>query len=1645
MAILLIAFFSFALKDVRAEDSISVPDFISNPSGDGYFYDDSTNTLTINGVNWSGTITSPEEAEIPFVINANSRENYLNCNIVSNSGLRIEGDSKITISSNSTYTISVGGPLEITATDIVINNTSSLTSSSAIKLNGLSSELLVSTGHLVIESTNGSAIEDYGTGPNNITFGYGYVELTGKTNTIKNVFPTSSVNVSGAIVVLNGEIPLFNPLISVNNGILYSKGTIAFAQNGDTSISPGDGTISDTPEYECLMSFIEEYGFYYKTNNGFTKYNTDEMSISYSDVESLNIKEAIIAKGVYQDPTLDTLSLTSSYVFGDLTLTPKEEEDTYIETCFIEGSVKGTYYQGGNVVINGKLLLEDTIIVNPPTDLITEFQYDGDRHFIDFIEHEYYHVSSESTNSLTEPGEVEVKLVLEAMESEEITSHLLWGDTLDKADKVYTLKVTKIAIDKPTVDTTPITYDGFEHSLTIEENEHYTIVSNAYTGAGNHTVTVSLLDTDHYMWDDETTDDLEFELIISSKVITVPTVDTSPFTYDGLEHSLSIPTSEYYDILGNSETNAGVYTVTLSLTDKLNYVWDESGDIEDITFTLTINKIVIDIPSVETTAFTYDSTPKSLEIDESEYYTIFNNSATTLGPHTVTVSLNDSTNYEWDNGYSDDLEYELYIYPMRVDKPVVYQYEFIYDGFEHHLDIDESEYYTVYNNSLTEIGSVSVEVELISEYYEWSDGTSENLVFTLRVREEYTENNYIYYVYDDSILSDIINPNDETFQEEIYTFKPLSHPLIEFIGWYLDSGFKTLVTDTENLSGYNTLYGKFSYKPYELILDYNGITYKKKTEVNIGSFSPAETISIPLSDYVPTVSGYQFSGFTVGNKTYVFTLKTDSNILSNVKDGKVVLKALYSISDINENESVIGFYNTDDTPSSPLSLDGINYKIQNNTIANESSINSRREEIFNLAFGDSNYFSENELALKETSSYTLTLLKNDSIVTLNTISPKAKIIIPINETEGLFTKYVVIHESTSKMVVATRSDKFGNEDINGKYLSFMIDELGSFTIVGVKAFIYKEFMEEGMDFEYNDGYINESLKWLFKEYERDFYNTTIDRDYSVGKHYLIVTPKPGYYYRALEKDYDEPHEYTDGTNESLKINYSIKKHYTTIEFNNLKSLTLDDFEISYNRISLKREYIGKIEIETAEFTFGTATDTRYIYDTYISNLVEDETFNIKIKYVYLSTDTYFSSEEKELILEFKTPSFNEYIASIVENEKYPLSFRNLISNLPEDFPIDAIDIMIQAFDKLDSLKLESKDSKYFDKIDEYIEGIKENIVEFSKDKTDVTEISIYIGNITYDTDSIMKNINESVSNVEELVQNENIHKDLEEKYGNYIDSLMEDVLNNIDGLSEDELREKTEFISNTTETLSNLNNLYKDEVENAYKDEEKQYGTLLGGIYSTKVNELMSDEYLFNLDVHDFSRFYDYVDTSVKGVKSLINTIKNCDGANSKFVLNIETSIKVIEVSTFRDFNKEEMDELFYYQADEALYLHVQELMLKYLDAWFDDIKSSGKYSKTKLKEMEKEYLKQKEIVSSDETFKPIYLEAKKNVEEGMGENANLNTISTSIRSMNILDFFKTTSKKTFTTIDGVITAFASILVIGFIALLILKKKGGII
>ena len=71
------------------------------------------------------------------------------------------------------------------------------------------------------------------------------------------------------------------------------------------------------------------------------------------------------------------------------------------------------------------------------------------------------------------------------------------------------------------------------------------------------------------------------------EVVDIPTEDSTVFTYTGLEQTYTIAESTYYTVSGNKQTNAGDYTVTITLRNKENTIWSD-GTTEDKTCTFTI-------------------------------------------------------------------------------------------------------------------------------------------------------------------------------------------------------------------------------------------------------------------------------------------------------------------------------------------------------------------------------------------------------------------------------------------------------------------------------------------------------------------------------------------------------------------------------------------------------------------------------------------------------------------------------------------------------------------------------------------------------------------------------------------------------------------------------------------------------------------------------------------------------------------------------------------------------------------------------------------------------------------------------------------------------------------------------------------------
>ena len=68
-------------------------------------------------------------------------------------------------------------------------------------------------------------------------------------------------------------------------------------------------------------------------------------------------------------------------------------------------------------------------------------------------------------------------------------------------------------------------------------------------------------------------------LTIKPKTVDIPAVDTTEYTYDGTEKTYNIPTSPYYTVSGNKQTNAkeAGHIVTVTLADTTNTTWSDGS------------------------------------------------------------------------------------------------------------------------------------------------------------------------------------------------------------------------------------------------------------------------------------------------------------------------------------------------------------------------------------------------------------------------------------------------------------------------------------------------------------------------------------------------------------------------------------------------------------------------------------------------------------------------------------------------------------------------------------------------------------------------------------------------------------------------------------------------------------------------------------------------------------------------------------------------------------------------------------------------------------------------------------------------------------------------------------------------------------
>ena len=156
------------------------------------------------------------------------------------------------------------------------------------------------------------------------------------------------------------------------------------------------------------------------------------------------------------------------------------------------------------------------------------------------------------------------------------------GDSNHNNTKPASVSVTiaRQPVNVPEKDATVFTYDGEKKTYTIAENDNYTVANTEQTNAGTYTVTVTLKDTENFVWNDKTDAVKEFPFVIAPAKATVTIKDKSAYVGSKTAPDLSKPEKDKdYTISGL----IGEDTLTGSVKLKYNPATPDLTKVNDMT------------------------------------------------------------------------------------------------------------------------------------------------------------------------------------------------------------------------------------------------------------------------------------------------------------------------------------------------------------------------------------------------------------------------------------------------------------------------------------------------------------------------------------------------------------------------------------------------------------------------------------------------------------------------------------------------------------------------------------------------------------------------------------------------------------------------------------------------------------------------------------------------------------------------------------------------------------------------------------------------------------------------------------------------------------------------------------------------------
>lgn len=214
----------------------------------------------------------------------------------------------------------------------------------------------------------------------------------------------------------------------------------------------------------------------------------------------------------------------------------------------------------------------------------------------------------ENYNVLTIPVTAEIKLATISL-----------GDLIVKGlNGVFTGEAQKVVTVENAGNNYTLWYQIAEvvNGEPVVDEDAWTTEIPTVTNAGSYVVLVKAVQTNHSDKEVVVTPAADavtpYNVYIASAKVEKPAADATDFVYNGSELTYGITESTLYTVIGNKQTNAGEYTVTVALNDKANYAWAD-GTTEDLSFTFIIKKA-----------------PQSLAFTDSQY--------TNNGSKNVTIS-----------------------------------------------------------------------------------------------------------------------------------------------------------------------------------------------------------------------------------------------------------------------------------------------------------------------------------------------------------------------------------------------------------------------------------------------------------------------------------------------------------------------------------------------------------------------------------------------------------------------------------------------------------------------------------------------------------------------------------------------------------------------------------------------------------------------------------------------------------------------------------------------------------------------------------------------------------------------------------------------------------------------------------------------